>query len=74
MKKASSPEFMTEGQIVELARSQIGYNRTQSDLANEAGVSQGYVSQFLSGEKGIGPALLKALGFEERAYYKKVKD
>lgn len=74
MKKASPPKFMTESQIVELARGQIGYGRTQRDLAAEAGVSHGYVSTFLAGRKGIGPALLKALGFDPQPYYKKIKD
>lgn len=73
MAKKYPSGFMTEREIVQLARDQIGYGRTQGDLAEEANVSKAYVSGFLAGKKGIGPALLSALGFDTTRYYKRVR-
>lgn len=74
MTKKSPPVFMTEREIVKIARTLISYDVTQGELARSAKVSQSYLSGVLSGKKGIGPALLTAFGFDPQPYYKKIKD
>lgn len=62
--------YRAEKQLVELVKDQIG-NRTQKEWAKAAGISQAYLSDFLQGRRGPGPAILRALGFEQEPYYRK---
>ena len=47
--------------------------KSQHELAKELGISQTYLCHFLLGRNGAGPAILKALGFDETPYYRKAE-
>ncbi len=49
-------------------------DKTQRALAVELGISEAYLSDFLNGRRGAGPAILKRLGFEPTPYYRKAKE
>ena len=63
--------YRSDREIAEMVRSQIGEKSTQKQWAEQAGISAAYLSDFLLGKRGAGPAILKALGFEPRPYYRK---
>ena len=65
--------YRSEQDLVALLRSQIGENGTQKDWAAKAGVSAVYVSDFLQGKRNAGPAILRALGFDPKPYYRRVE-
>jgi transcriptional regulator with XRE-family HTH domain len=51
---------MTEDDVRRLVRER----GSQRQLARQAGVSESFVSQFMSGRVGPGPNILEALGLE----------
>jgi transcriptional regulator with XRE-family HTH domain len=55
----------TEKELKQLIIDRIKYGVTQKSLAKELGISQGYLSDFLAGKRGIGTQIVKALGFEQ---------
>lgn len=65
--------YMTSKEIAKSLRDRINYQKTQRDLAKDLGVSESYLSDFLSGNRGAGPTILKALGFSLTQFYKKAK-
>lgn len=65
--------YLTETELVDLLRTQIGENGTQKQWAYQAGISEAYVSDFLQERRRAGPAILRALGFDATPYYRKAK-
>lgn len=45
----------------------------QKDYAKRVGISASYLSDFLNSRRDPGPKLLKALGFEDKRYYRKAE-
>jgi hypothetical protein len=70
----SMATYRSERDLAELVKAQIGYHKTQTEWAKKAGISRAYLSDFLAGKRGAGPAILKALGFEPTPYYRKARD
>ena len=66
--------YKTDRELAEMVKGQIGYRKTQRRWAKDAGISASYLSDFLQGNRGAGPAILKALGFENEPYYRKCND
>jgi predicted transcriptional regulator len=56
-----------------LVRNTVERTGTQQALAKEIGISKAYLCDFLKGNRGAGPAILSALGFEPKPYYRKSK-
>ena len=66
--------YRTEQDLVDMIRDQIGDRKTQKEWAKKAGISPAYLSDFLQGRRGAGPAILKALGFDPTPFYRKAAD
>lgn len=60
-------------EIAEALRGRISYDTTQIDLAKELGISRSHLCEVLGGKKQLGPAILKALGYDPTPYYRKAK-
>lgn len=45
--------------------------KSQRDLAQELGISEAYLSDFLNGRRSAGPTILRRLGYDPTPYYKK---
>lgn len=54
---------MTEDDVRALLRKKTA-GRKAVHWARENGVSQSYLSEFMSGSKGVGPQIIDALGLE----------
>ena len=63
--------FRSEDDVVADLRSRVTYEVGQNDIAAELGISQAAVSEVLAGKKGLGPKVLKALGYDPTPYYRK---
>lgn len=63
--------FVTSREIADILKARLGYEVKQRDLAQECGVSPAYMSDFLVGNREVGPTILKALGYEITPYYRK---
>lgn len=63
---------MTEQQLREHVKRQIGRNG-QGEFARRIGVSDPYLSRFLSGRDGPGPTILAGLGMERVVLYRSMK-
>jgi len=63
--------YFCNSDIVKLARQEIE-GKTQAQWAKENGISPAYLSEFLSGYVTAGPLILKALGFNQRPFYRRV--
>jgi hypothetical protein len=66
------PMYKTDRELAEMLRAKLA-KQTQRAWADNAGISPAYLSDFLAGRRGPGPALLRALGFESTAYYRKAE-
>ncbi len=66
--------YRSEKDLVKIVRAQLGPDKTQKEWAKEAGISPAYLSDFLQGRRGAGPAILRALKFEPTPYYRRSKD
>ncbi len=67
------PQFVTSGTLRDELRSRINYQTRQKDVAEQLGVTKGYLSAVLAGNKEIGPAILKAMGYDPTPHYRKRK-
>jgi hypothetical protein len=65
--------YKDDQDLRDIVRAAIGQNGTQKAWADEAGISQAYLSDFLKGSRGAGPTILKAIGFEPTPYYRKAE-
>lgn len=65
--------YKTDRELAQIVKTAIGHNGTQKSWANGVGISQAYLSDFLAGNRGAGPAILKAVGFELIPYYRKAE-
>jgi hypothetical protein len=63
--------YKDDRDLRQLVRAAIGQNGTQKAYADAVGISEAYLSDFLQGRRGAGPAILGALGFEATPYYRK---
>lgn len=70
----SMATYRSDRELADLVKAQIGYRKTQRDWAKKAGISPAYLSDFLQGKRGPGPAILRALGFDPTPYYRKSKN
>lgn len=61
----------SEAKLREDLKRRIKFGFNQTDLAKELKVSQSHLSEVLSGKKGIGDELAKALGYERIVTYRK---
>lgn len=64
-------EVVTADDVREMLKGKIGYNHGVRALAKQLGVSQGYMSDVLSGKRAPGPKILAALGFSPEPVYVK---
>jgi len=63
------PKHYTRDQVISILKKRQG-ERTQSELADELGVSQQYLCDVYAGKRYIGVKILEALGmYREWAYY-----
>ena len=62
--------YATAEQLREMIQSMVNYETTQKDIAKEFGVSQAYLSDFLAGNRGAGPKILRALGYDAEPFYR----
>lgn len=58
--------------VVQLLRKKQA-GRSMTELAEELGVCQSYISQVYSGTRNIGPKLLLALGLTQKTFYQEVR-
>jgi hypothetical protein len=65
--------YRNDRELAEQVRASIGHNGTQKQWAEDIGISTAYLSDFLNGNRGAGPAILKALGYEATPYYRKAE-
>lgn len=63
--------YKTSRQIAADVQALISYDVTQRDVAKTLGVSTAYLSQFLAGQREVGPKILKALGYEIAPLYRR---
>lgn len=63
--------YRSERDLADMIKDQLGDRKTQKEWAKKAGISPAYLSDFLQGRRGAGPAILKALGFEPTPFYRK---
>ena len=47
-------------------------NKTQRKMADELGISEAYLSDFLNGRRNAGPTILKRLGYDPTPHYKRL--
>lgn len=68
-----SMNYRTDRELAAMIKAQIDRHipGTQAAWAKQAGISQAYLSDFLQGKRGAGPAILKAIGFEPTPFYRK---
>lgn len=52
---------------------QLYKGKTQKQLAKQLDISQTYLCHIMQGKIPAGPAVLKALGFGERPFYRKLR-
>jgi len=60
---------LTEAEALERLRGLITYERNQTDLAKEIGVTRSYVYQVLSGKAPPSPRMLEMISVERRTQY-----
>jgi hypothetical protein len=65
--------YRNDRELAQLVKAAIGHNGSQKQWAEDVGISAAYLSDFLRGNRGAGPAILKALGFETSPYYRKAE-
>lgn len=65
------PRYATEDDLIDAAKALITYETTQRILAAKWGISPSYLSDFLAGKRGPGPAILKGLGYAPQPFYRK---
>jgi predicted transcriptional regulator len=65
--------YKSEDDIVAAIRARVSYDVGQSDIAQELGISQSYLSELLSGKKSLGPLVLKKLGFDPKPHFRKAQ-
>jgi hypothetical protein len=63
--------YASNADLIAIVKARINYETTERDIANEFGISASYLSDFLQGKRDAGPAILKALGFDEQPFYKR---
>lgn len=63
--------YATDREIAELVKTKIGPKKTQRVLAEELGISEAYLSDFLNGRRNAGPLILKGLGYDPTPHYRK---
>ena len=63
--------YMTSADIRQLLKARITYTVTQKHIAKDLGVSGAYLSDYLAGNREVGPTILKKLGFDLTPHYKK---
>lgn len=66
-------KYVTSRDIADGIKRQVGYSTTQRMIAVRLGVSDAYLSDFLSGRREVGPSILKALGYDTTPHYTKAK-
>lgn len=59
---------LTQQQVVELLRKKQG-TRLAKELAEELGISPGYLSEIYKGTREPGPSVLEKLGLEKEVIY-----
>lgn len=64
---------MTEDGALKLLRREVAKAPSQRQWAADNGVNAGDLSRALTGKKGIGPAIFRALGLQKVVTYKRVK-
>jgi len=66
-----SRAYSTSGDIRSVLRHRLGYSFKQKHLAKELGVSVAYLSDYLAGNREVGPTILKAMGYSILPHYRK---
>ncbi|GGB00038.1 hypothetical protein GCM10011491_30340 [Brucella endophytica] len=62
-----------ENEVIDRLRALVTYNRKQSDIARECGVSSAFVSEVLKGRKKPSDAILSLIKVERVIIYREVK-
>lgn len=71
---AMRPRFHKDLDLPALLRAELEKRgETQREWAKRHGISDAYVSDFLLERRKAGPAILRALGFDEAPYFKRLK-
>lgn len=65
--------YATSREIAEIVKRRVKYGTTRKMIAKEMGISQGYLSDFLLGNREAGPKILTAMGYEVEPRYRKVR-
>lgn len=65
--------MLTEGMLIDRLKSKCAKHGDQRRLAIQLGVSQAYLSEVLSGAKGIGDDLARAMGFFRCVSFERIK-
>lgn len=65
------PRYVTNDDLRQLVRDLVGYDSTQKAIAARFGISQTYLSDFLSGRKDAGAKILDALGYDPTPFYRR---
>lgn len=63
--------YKTSREIAADIQALISYDVTQKDVAKTLGVSQAYLCDVLAGKRGVGPRVLKALGYDITPRYRR---
>jgi len=67
-------QFLNRSEIVAKVRADMARRRiTQKDMARKLGVSEGYFSDFIRENRGVGPQILLALGYSLEPHYRREK-
>lgn len=68
------PIFLNRTEIVAKVRAEMSRKHlTQKDMAKRLGVSEGNFSDVMRENRGLGPKLLKALGYSLVPHYRREK-
>lgn len=63
--------YASDRDIAEMLKAKLGPKRTQKVVAEELGISEAYLSDFLNGRRNAGPMILKGLGYDPTPHYRK---
>lgn len=66
-------QYTTDRELAEQVKARaMARNKTQRTLAQELGISEAYLSDFLNGRRNAGPTILKRLGYDPTPHYRKL--
>jgi len=68
------PQFLNRTEIVAKVKAEMAQKSlTQKDMARKLRVSEGYFSDFIKEKRGVGPAILTALGYDLTPHFRRAK-